>query len=136
MLTTVKVTAKGLFQRQQGAETNAAERPGWPRGKKRGVAKTAWRGELLRAKWPEAVLETHSVFKRQRQTRRHADGRAPGGDLRVRRPWGPPAIRGSAAEMSEKTARHVGLAQREEKHLSHMHQASEISVERSGFPEY
>lgn len=36
MLTTLKVTAKGLFQRQQGAEANVAGRPGWPRGKERG----------------------------------------------------------------------------------------------------
>lgn len=71
MLTTFKVTAKGLSQRQQGADANAAERPGEPEGKKRGVARTARRGQLLRAKRPEAELETHSVFRRQRQTGRH-----------------------------------------------------------------
>lgn len=101
MLTTVKVTAKGLFQRQQGAEMNAAERPGWPRGKKRGVAKTAWRGEQLRAKWPEAVLETHSVFKRQRQTPKTRGWKSPrrepcgrGGDLRGKKAMGPSGHQG------------------------------------------
>lgn len=39
MLTALKVTAKGLFQRQQRVETNVGERVGWPRGKKRGVAR-------------------------------------------------------------------------------------------------